>query len=63
MKKLKTRKAPAAARPVLGNLSPEEKKALKGAIEGLNNQADALGFLNPLELEPALIYSLKEKKK
>jgi hypothetical protein len=63
MKKMKTRKAPAAARPAPGNLSPKEKKSLKTAIDSMNSQADALGLLNPLELEPTLIYSLKEGKK
>ena len=60
MKKEKTRKPPAAASSGPGNLSPKEKKALKNSIQALNRQADALGILDPLELEPVLIYSLKE---
>jgi len=63
MKKEKTRKPPAAASPAPGNLSPKEKKALKNSIQGLNSQVSALGILDPLELEPVLIYSLKERKK
>ena len=63
MEKIKTCKAPVAARPVAGNLSPKEKKGLKNAIQGLNSQAAALGLMDPLELEPTLIYSLEERKK
>jgi len=46
-----------------GNLSPKEKKALKAGIQAMNSQADALGVLDPLELEPVLVYSLKERGK
>jgi hypothetical protein len=60
MKRKKTLKPPAAASSAPGNLSPKEKRALKNSIQALNNQADALGILDPLELEPVLIYSLKE---
>ena len=63
MKRKKTRKPPAAGSPAPENLSPKEKKALKNSIQVLNNQADALGIMDPLELEPVLIYSLKERKK
>ena len=63
MKRKKTRKPPVAASPAPGNLNRKEKKALKNAIQALNTQADALGIMDPLELEPVLIYALKEKKK
>ena len=62
MKRKMTRKPPAAASSASGNLSPKEKKALKNSIQALNRQADALGILDPLELEPVLIYSLKERQ-
>ncbi len=60
MRKEKIRKPPTAASPGSGNLSPKEKKALKKSIQALNSQADALGVLDPLDLEPVLIYALKE---
>jgi hypothetical protein len=60
MKKEKIRKTPAAPSSAPANLSPKERKALKSSIQALNNQADTLGILDPLGLEPALIYSLKE---
>ena len=63
MKRKKTRKTAAVASPAPGNLSPKGKKALKNSIQALNNQANALGILDPLELEPVLIYSLKEGQK
>jgi hypothetical protein len=63
MKRKKTRKPPAAASPAPGNLSRKEKKTLKNSIQALNNQADALGILDPLGHEPVLIYSLKERQK
>jgi hypothetical protein len=63
MKRKKPRKPPAAASPAPGRLSLKDKKALKNSIQALNDQADALGILDPLELEPVLIYSLKERQK
>ncbi|MBP1715873.1 MAG: hypothetical protein H6Q42_4076 [Deltaproteobacteria bacterium] len=61
--KRKTIRKPAATSPAIADLSRKEKKALKNSIQALNNQANALGILDPLELEPVLIYSLSERKK
>jgi hypothetical protein len=63
MKRKKTRKPPAVTSPATANLSRKEKTALKNSIQALNNQANALGTLDPLELEPVLIYSLQERTK
>jgi hypothetical protein len=60
MKREKIRKKPGAGFSAVAVLSPQEKKALKNSIQGLNAQAEALGILDPLELEPVLLYSLKE---
>jgi hypothetical protein len=63
MKRKQIPKPSAAATPQMAILSPKEKKALKTAIQAMNRQADALGILDPLELEPVLVYSLQERRK
>jgi len=63
MKKEKIRKKAAAGFAAVADLSPQEKKALKNSIQALNTQAEALGILDPLELEPVLVYSLGEGEK
>ncbi len=44
-------------------LGQKEKKALQGAIQSVHEQSNHFGFLDPLELEPVLIYSLEERRK
>jgi hypothetical protein len=58
-KKVQAQKMKGATR----QLSPKEKKALQSAIQSVHGQSDRLGLLNPLELEPVLIYSLEERRK
>jgi hypothetical protein len=40
--------------------SPQEAEALKSAIERLTAQAESLGLLDPLDVEPVLIYEPQE---
>ena len=63
MKRKRTRKPLGGASSPAGNLSPKEKKALKVSIQAANSQADGLGILDALELEPVLVYSLQERRK
>ena len=41
-------------------LKPKEMEDFKASVEVLNEQADWLGLLDPIELEPAMIYSAEE---
>jgi len=63
MKRKRTRKPIVGALSAAGNLSPKEKKALRVSIQAANSQADALGILDALELEPVLVFSLQERRK
>lgn len=63
MKNEKIRQKAPAGLAAVANLSRREKNALKNSIQALNNQAESLGILDPLEMEPVLIYSLEEGKK
>ena len=42
--------------------SPQEAEALKAAIQRLTAQAESLGLLDPLDLEPALMYEPQERQ-
>jgi len=59
MKKVRTQNLKGAAL----QLSPKEKKALQAAVQSVHGLSDRLGLLDPLELEPVLIYSLEERRK
>ncbi len=59
IKKVRTQKSKGAAL----QLSPKEKRTLQTAVQSVHEQSDRLGFLDPLELEPVLIYSLEERRK
>lgn len=63
MNRKKTSKNPGAGFPATAVLSPKEKKALKNAIRALNGQAESLGVLDPLEMEPVLVYSFAGREK
>lgn len=41
-------------------LKAKEMEAFKASVKILNQQADRLGFLDPMEIEPAMIYSAEE---
>jgi len=59
MKKVRTQKLKGATL----QLSPKEKRALQTAVQSVHELSDRLGLLDPLELEPVLIYSLEERRK
>jgi hypothetical protein len=44
-----------------GKLNRKELKALKVSVKFLNEQADRLGLLDPLETEPAMVFLAKGK--
>jgi len=44
-------------------LKPKEKEEFKASVKILNEQADRLALLDPMEIEPAMIYSAEEGKR
>jgi len=44
-------------------LNPKEMEALEGSVKILNEEAERLGLLDPMEIEPATIYSAEEGKR
>jgi hypothetical protein len=48
------RRQPAAPSPV--RRTPRERRALNASIERLGQQAETLGLLDPLDVEPAVVY-------
>jgi hypothetical protein len=44
-------------------LNPKEMEALEGSVKVLNEEAERLGLLDPMEIEPATIYSAEEEKR
>lgn len=44
-------------------LNPQELKTLQPAVKLLNEQAERLGLLDPLDAEPAMIFSAGEEQR
>jgi hypothetical protein len=44
-------------------LKPKEMEEFKASVKILNEQADRLALLDPMEIEPAMIYSAEEGKR
>jgi hypothetical protein len=43
--------------------NPQEIKTLQSAVKLLDEQAERLGLLDPLDAEPAMIFFAEEEKK
>lgn len=44
-------------------LNSKEREALQAAVKVLNEQSEQLGLLDPLEVEPAIIFFAEEGKR
>ena len=44
-------------------LNPKERKTLQSAVKLLNVQVERLGLLDPLDVEPAMIFFPKEEQR